>query len=102
MKIFSHDLRRASPDHAEIVRRYELARTLVEFLAALFFVVGSIFFFYPELLFSGTWLFLIGSVLFAVRPTIRLALELHLSSLPVPDEFRPYGALSQAGSASST
>jgi hypothetical protein len=41
---------------------------------------------------AGTWLFLIGSILFAVRPTIRLALELHLARLPVPDEFRPYGA----------
>ncbi|WP_306030609.1 YrhK family protein [Stappia sp. MMSF_3263] len=92
MKFFSSDLRRASPDHAELVRRYELFRTLVEFLAAVLFVVGSVFFFYDSLLFAGTWLFLIGSILFAVRPTIRLALELHLTRLPVPDEFRPYGA----------
>ena len=34
MKFFSSDLRRASPDHAELVRRYELASTLVDFLAA--------------------------------------------------------------------
>ncbi|SDU01968.1 YrhK family protein [Stappia sp. ES.058] len=95
MKFFSSDLRRASPDHAELVRRYELARTLVDFLAAVFFIVGSVFFFYESLLFSGTWLFLIGSILFAVRPTIRLALELHLTRLPVPDEFRPYGALAE-------
>ena len=27
--------------------------------------------------------------------TIRLALELHLTRLPVPDEFRPYGALAE-------
>eukprot|EP00873_Tetraselmis_striata_P021989 jgi/Tetstr1/442253/TSEL_030394.t1 len=95
MKLFSSDLRRASPDHAELVRRYELARTLVDFLAAVFFIVGSVFFFYDSLLFAGTWLFLIGSILFAVRPTIRLALELHLTRLPVPDEFRPYGALAE-------
>ncbi|WP_349360253.1 YrhK family protein [Stappia sp.] len=92
MKLFDSSTRRASPDHGELVRRYELVRTLVEFLAAVFFVIGSVFFFYDSLLYAGTWLFLIGSILFAVRPTIRLALELHLTRLPVPDEFRPYGA----------
>lgn len=92
MKPFDARLRHASAPHEELVRRYELFRTLVEFLAALLFIIGSVFFFYDSLLFAGTWLFLIGSILFAVRPTIRLALELHLARLPVPDEFRPYGA----------
>ncbi|MBO9426561.1 YrhK family protein [Labrenzia sp. R4_1] len=91
-KLFDHSLRSASPDHAEIVRNYELYRTIVEFLAALMFVIGSIFFFYESLLYAGTWLFLIGSILFGVRPTIRLLLELKLANLPVPKEFRPYGA----------
>lgn len=91
-KLFDHTIRSASPDHAEIVRRYELYRTIVEFLAALMFIIGSIFFFYESLLYAGTWLFLIGSILFAVRPSIRLLLELHLARLPVPSEFRPYGA----------
>jgi len=91
-KLFDGALRHASADHAELVRKYELYRTLVEFMAAVFFVVGSILFFYESLLFAGTWLFLIGSILFAVRPTIRLLLELHLARLPVPAEFRPYGA----------
>lgn len=91
-KLFDHTIRSASPDHAEIVRRYELYRTVVEFLAALMFIIGSIFFFYESLLFAGTWLFLVGSIFFAVRPTIRLLLELHLARLPVPKEFRPYGA----------
>ena len=92
MRPFDARLRRATPSHEELVRRYELFRTVVEFLAAVTFIIGSVFFFYDSLLFAGTWLFLVGSVLFAVRPTIRLALELHLASLPVPDEFRPYGA----------
>lgn len=96
MKLFDQTLRSASPDHADLVRRYELYRTLVEFFAALMFIIGSIFFFYQSLLFAGTWLFLIGSILFAVRPTVRLALELRLTQLPVPDEFRPYGSLPEA------
>jgi hypothetical protein len=95
MKIFDSRLRRITPDHEDLVRRYELFRTVVEFLAALTFIIGSVLFFYDRLQVAGTWLFLIGSVLFAVRPTIRLALELHLASLPVPDEFRPYGARSE-------
>lgn len=91
-RLFDIRSRTASKDHAEIVRCYELYRTLVEFLAALAFIVGSIFFFYESLIYAGTWLFLVGSVLFAVRPSIRLLLELRLANLPVPDEFRPYGA----------
>jgi len=91
-KLFDDSVRTATPDHAEIVRKYELYRTIVEFLAAAAFVVGSIFFFYDSLIYAGTWLFLIGSILFAVRPSIRLLLELRLANLPVPEEFRPYGS----------
>ncbi|MEC9401498.1 MAG: YrhK family protein [Pseudomonadota bacterium] len=91
-KLFDHSLRTASQVHVETVRKYELYRTVVEFLAALTFLVGSVFFFYDSLMYAGTWLFVIGSVLFAVRPTVRLMLELRLANLPVPSEFRPYGA----------
>ena len=90
-KLFDHSLRTATAKHREVVRKYELYRTLVEFFAAFTFILGSAFFFYDSLMMAGTWLFLIGSVLFAVRPTIRLLLELRLVNLPVPDEFRPYG-----------
>lgn len=99
MKLFSQGLREASRSHEEIVRRYEIGRTVVEFLAAATFIVGSIFFFYESLIYLGTWLFLIGSILFAVRPSIRLLLELHLAHLPVPKEFRPYGADADEGDA---
>ncbi len=91
-KLFDHSLRTASQAHVETVRKYELYRTVVEFLAALTFLVGSVFFFYDSLMYAGTWLFVIGSVLFALRPTVRLMLELRLANLPVPSEFRPYGA----------
>lgn len=91
-KMFDHALRSASPDHSELVRKYELYRTIVEFLAALIFIVGSVLFFFPILVYAGTWLFLIGSILFAVRPTIWLMLEPRLANLPVPADFRPYDA----------
>ncbi|CTQ62993.1 YrhK family protein [Roseibium album] len=90
-KMFDHALRSASPDHSELVRKYELYRTIVEFLAALTFIVGRVLFFFPVLVYAGTWLVLIGSILFAVRPTIWLMLEPRLANLPVPAEFRPYG-----------
>ncbi|MDX5592655.1 YrhK family protein [Pseudovibrio sp. SPO723] len=92
MKLFDARLRNMSEKHADLVRRYELWRTVIEFLAALLFVIGSVLFFFDRLVFAGTWLFLLGSLLFGVRPTIRLLLELHLTRLPVPQEFRPYGA----------
>lgn len=57
---------------------FEIAYTLVDFGAALCFIVGSVFFFYDTLVFPGTWLFLIGSILFAAKPTLRLVRELKL------------------------
>jgi len=90
-KLFDHSVRTATLKHAEAVRKYELYRTIVEFFAAQCFLLGSNFFFYDSLMYAGTWLFVIGSVLFAIRPTIRLVLELRLADLPVPEEFKPYG-----------
>lgn len=57
-------------------RKHEIAYTLVDFGAALTFVVGSILFLYPDLTETGTWLFLVGSILFGIKPTIRLSQEL--------------------------
>jgi len=58
--------------------RYEIAYTAVDFLAALSFVAGSVMFFWSSWQTPGTWLFLVGSVLFAAKPTIRLFKELAL------------------------
>ncbi|MGV8856019.1 MAG: YrhK family protein [Devosia sp.] len=96
MKLFDEGLRTASAKHARAARRSELARTAVEFLAALAFIIGSVLFFYSPLQLAGTWLFLIGSILFAVRPTIKLVLELHLQQLPVPEDFRTRDVTRQA------
>jgi hypothetical protein len=58
-------------------QRYFWIHLIADFLAGFCFVVGSILFFYPDLVYAGTWLFLIGSLLFASKPTIRLAHQLH-------------------------
>ncbi len=59
---------------------FEIAYTLADFSAAGAFVAGSILFFYQDLQTAGTWMFLIGSVLFALKPTLRLVKELTLVS----------------------
>lgn len=75
MSLFHPDNSRLSPEHAKVWAAYEVAHTIVDFLAAGLFVVGSILFFYPATVVLGTWLFLIGSICFGLKPTIRLARE---------------------------
>jgi len=74
--------------HREVYSMYELIYSGVDLLAAIAFIVGSIFFFYQSLMEAGTWLFLIGSIFFALRPSVRMLRELHLAALSrnEPDE----------------
>jgi hypothetical protein len=75
-------LHELSPRHLEIYWRYQVVRTGVDFGAALCFVVGSVFFFFDRTTTLATWLFLVGSVLFAVKPTIDMIRSVHLRRLP--------------------
>lgn len=81
MATFEQSNRTRTPKHSETTRRYEIIRTAVEFVAAVCFVIGSSLFFFESQRIPATWLFLIGSTLFAARPTVRLALELKLDQL---------------------
>tara|TARA_R110000744_G_scaffold54426_3_gene115539 strand:- start:846 stop:1127 length:282 start_codon:yes stop_codon:yes gene_type:complete len=74
-----------------VFARYELLRTLVDFAAALLFVVGSALFFFPSTTFAATWMFLVGSLCFAAKPTIKLLRELKLAQLnnSVPQDEPP-------------
>jgi len=60
---------------------YQWAHLLVDFAAALLFVTGSIFFLYPGFQEIGSWMFLVGSIFFAMKPTIRLMRFLHIRRL---------------------
>lgn len=54
-------------DHIIIERRYRALGALNDLLIAVWFLIGSIFFFYDSLMTGGTWLFLAGSIhLFSV------------------------------------
>lgn len=76
MKIFNPDNHNRSDAHKKVYAYYALAYTLVDFSAAVLFIVGSILFFSSSTTYAATWLFLIGSLFFAMRPTITLLREL--------------------------
>lgn len=84
--MFSPNLFNASSEHRRVYGLYERLYTMVDFAAASMFVVGSALFFFPESQTAATWLFLIGSVFFAARPSVRLMREFHLARLPLPGE----------------
>lgn len=70
--------------HDEIIirRRYEVASITNDFLIALWFLIGSVFFLYSSLVDPGTWLFILGSFQLLIRPTISLIRHIHLQRLP--------------------
>lgn len=78
-----------TPEHARVYGYYERVYTIVDLTAALTFLIGSVLFFYPTLVYAGTWLFVIGSVLFATRPAVRFLREYHLAQLPLPGDDSP-------------
>ncbi|MEM5476407.1 YrhK family protein [Pacificibacter sp. AS14] len=78
MALFEPQYETQSSQARHVFALYEIAHTLVDFFAAVFFIIGSIMFFYENLQTAGTWLFLIGSILFATKPTLRLMRELKL------------------------
>lgn len=57
---------------------YEALSIANDFLAGLLFLVGSILFFWKAAETAAIWCFTLGSVLFIVRPTIRLVRRIHL------------------------
>ncbi|WP_321365140.1 YrhK family protein [uncultured Celeribacter sp.] len=78
MTLFDNRNRTKSEETHRVYAAYELAHTLVDFGAAFCFIIGSVFFFYDSLVRAGTWFFLIGSILFAAKPTLRLMREIKL------------------------
>jgi uncharacterized membrane protein YgdD (TMEM256/DUF423 family) len=82
VKLLDPRLTDLTPKHLEVYWRYQVVRTLVDFGAAACFVVGSAFFFFVSTARAADWLFLVGSILFAVKPTIDVVRAAHLRRLP--------------------
>lgn len=72
---------RIGPQELVIRRRYEAASIVNDVLIGLWFLIGSVFFFFESLTRAGTVLFVIGSVEMLIRPVVRLARHLHLQRL---------------------
>lgn len=68
---------------AELVvrRRYEVLSILNDAFIALWFIVGSVLFFFDSTTIAGTWCFLAGSIELMIRPIIRLTRNLHLQRI---------------------
>ncbi|WP_237763497.1 YrhK family protein [Falsirhodobacter sp. alg1] len=76
--LFRHEHRETTAETRKLYARFEIAHTLIDFGAAAAFLVGSILFFFESWQTTATWLFTIGSVLFAMKPTLRLWREVRL------------------------
>lgn len=77
--------------HEEVVlrRRYEILSILNDILVALWFIVGSVLFFWEATTRLGTWMFLAGSIQLLIRPAIRLSRHIHITRLnPAAPESR--------------
>ncbi|MGM0516491.1 MAG: YrhK family protein [Pseudomonadota bacterium] len=61
-----------------INRRYETAVLANDFLIGLWFTLGSLAFVFSEWEAVGAWVFLVASLQYLARPTIRLVGNIHL------------------------
>ena len=78
MMLFHPGAKHRSRDAGRLFAIYEIVYTCVDFGAALMFIIGSVMFFSEAWMDAGTWMFLVGSILFAVKPTIKLVREIHM------------------------
>lgn len=87
MKLFDHRNRDRNAATRALFARFEILYTIVDFSAAACFIVGSVLFFYADWAIAATWLFLIGSVFFALKPTLRLIREFRLYRMGQLDDL---------------
>lgn len=66
--------------HEELVirQKYETLSIVNDVLMALWFLAGSILFFWESTQTAATWCFVLGSLQFLARPALRLARQLHV------------------------
>ncbi|XOB61063.1 YrhK family protein [Campylobacterota bacterium DY0563] len=67
--------------HIVIQRRYEFIGAFNDLLIAIWFLVGSIFFLNDSLMESGTWLFIVGSAQFLIKPLIKVISLIHVANI---------------------
>lgn len=82
MRLLDPALQDLTPHHLLLYWRYQVIRTIVDFCAAMGFVIGSACFFFTATETVALWMFLVGSLLFGVKPTIDVIRSAHLRRLP--------------------
>jgi hypothetical protein len=79
LRVYKHPhVAPGTPKAQTVFAVYEVAHTAVDFGAAICFLVGSVLFLYKKYETPAVWLFIVGSLFFCVKPTLRLAREIHL------------------------
>lgn len=79
MKLF-HDRRGESDETRRLYALYELLHTVADFIAAFLFLTGSVLLLWADTEGVAIWLFIVGSVFFCLKPTLKLVRELRLAS----------------------
>jgi len=64
-----------------IHHRYEWLQIISDLLLGIWFLVGSIFFFFTDLMKAGTWLFVLGSTQMLIGPILRVAQKVHTKKI---------------------
>ncbi len=85
--VFNPGNRLDTAEGKKIYALYEIGFTLVDVMAALSFLTGSILFFWDDTQTAAVWLFLTGSLFFTAKPVIRLGREVHLYRAGYTDEL---------------
>lgn len=80
MQMFK-DKRHVSAETQRLYAVFELLHTLADFVAAFSFLIGSILFLWNETEAAAIWLFIVGSVFFCLKPTLKLVREIKLASI---------------------
>ncbi|MFZ0368142.1 MAG: YrhK family protein [Halobacillus sp.] len=62
-------------------KSYEVLYTVNDFLLGLWFLIGSVCFYFEAAKTWGVSLFVLGSLQMLIRPTIRLAHRIHLKNI---------------------
>ncbi|MBU9673920.1 YrhK family protein [Planococcus sp. CP5-4] len=72
----------SSKNHELIIRnRYKFYYNINDVLIAVWFILGSVLFFWKETETIAIWFFLFGSIELLVRPLMRIFREIHLKKI---------------------
>ncbi|MDN5587837.1 MAG: YrhK family protein [Brevibacterium sp.] len=76
---------RIGQDELVIRQRYQVLSIVNDVLIGIWFLIGSFMFFSDEWVFTGTCLFVLGSIEMLIRPVIRLIRHVHLQKIGGPE-----------------